>query len=48
MVDSVGGNPENNPIEFGFTNGVFVIPAVIIISLSGKIFTLQLHNCYIA
>ncbi|XP_016840467.1 uncharacterized protein LOC100119605 isoform X2 [Nasonia vitripennis] len=32
MVDLSGG-PEG-PIEHGFSNGVFVIPAVIVISLS--------------
>ena len=34
MVD-LTGNPEA-PYESGLTNGVFVIPAVIIISLTGK------------
>ena len=33
MVDLSGSK---GPIEHGFSNGVFVIPAVIVISLSGN------------
>ena len=39
----LSGGPEG-PIEHGFSNGVFVIPAVIVISLSGE----SVHNLYIS
>ena len=36
MVDLSGGPDSGGPIEHGFSNWVFVVPAIIIIGLIGK------------
>lgn len=41
MVDLSGG--QDGPIEHGFSNSVFIVPAIIFVTLSGRFFDLLLN-----
>lgn len=44
MVDLGGG--QDGPIEHGFSDSVFILPAIVIVSLSGKHEFLFLKNLF--